>query len=626
MCPPSAALLVNNDQSYRGARLLTSRSSIHAGATPTSRSEWKVLYPYTADLLALEFCRNTAQHISPQLRSVRSPLSPTAWAAALSGHPDRALAGFLLRGLSEGFRIGFFRSAPLRGATRNMLSALQHPEVVESYLEKECSLQRMLGPFPPETLPRLHINRFGVIPKGHNTGKWRLVTDLSYPPGASVNDGIDPDLCSLSYTTVEDVAAVAARYPQGALLTKLDVESAYRLVPVHPVDRPLQAVEWSGRIYVDPMLPFGLWSAPKLFNAIADALEWCTRRGGVRHVFHYLDDFIVVGPPGSSECAEALKTLDRTFAQLGVPIADHKRDGPTTCITFLGIEIDTVSSQLRLPDEKLLRLRSLLTEWGDRKACNRRDLESLVGTLNHACKVVRSGRAFLRRMLDLLCGMPAHRPIHLNRAFRSDLLWWHTFVADWNGISYLPPSLHLPQLEMSSDASGSWGCGAWYGTHWFQFRWDEISLPLPIMVKELLPIVLAGWVWGHTWTGYRIICHCDNQAVVAALRSRSSKQSHIMHMLRTLAFVEAVHGFSLAPQYVHTRANYLADDLSRNFMSSFFTKVPQADCMPTPLPHPLLELLLDQTLDWTSPRWLQLFNVTFGRDWPPLLDVRTTQP
>ena len=170
MCPPSAALLINNDQSHRGARLLTSRSSIHAGATPTSRSEWKVLYPYTADLLALEFCRNTAQHISPQLRSVRSPLSPMAWAAALSGHPDRALAGFLLRGLSEGFRIGFFRSAPLRGATRNMLSALQHPEVVESYLEKECSLQRMLGPFPPETLPRLHINRFGVIPKGHNTG------------------------------------------------------------------------------------------------------------------------------------------------------------------------------------------------------------------------------------------------------------------------------------------------------------------------------------------------------------------------------------------------------------------------------------------------------------------------
>ena len=127
----------------------------------------------------------------------------------------------------------------------------------------------MLGPFPPilTQLPPLHINRFGVIPKGHNTGKWRLITDLSYPPEYNVNDGIYSAFCSLSDATVEQVAAVAA---PGALLAKIDIESAYRLVPVHPLDRPLQAVEWGGMLYVDPMLPFGLGSAPKIVN---DALE-----------------------------------------------------------------------------------------------------------------------------------------------------------------------------------------------------------------------------------------------------------------------------------------------------------------------------------------------------------------
>jgi hypothetical protein len=92
------------------------------------------------------------------------------------------------------------------------------------------------------------VNRFGVIPEGHNTGKWRLITDLSFPPGRSVNDGVDPDLCSLTYTTVDHVAEIAVSLGKGTLLAKQDIESAYCLVPVHPQDRPLQAVQWKDHI------------------------------------------------------------------------------------------------------------------------------------------------------------------------------------------------------------------------------------------------------------------------------------------------------------------------------------------------------------------------------------------
>ena len=271
----------------------------------------------------------------------------------------------------------------------------------------------MLGPFLREeldALPEAQINCFGVIPKGHNTGKWCLITDLSFPHGSSVNDGIAPELCSLVYVSVDTVAAVAAGYGRGALLAKMDIESAYRLIPVHPQDRPLQAVQWGGAIYVDPMLPFGLRSAPKIFNAVADALEWCARQRGSHQVFHYLHDFIVVGPPGTPRCAEWMTTLLDTCANLGVPIAEHKCDGPTPCLTFLGIEVDTVAGELRLPADKLHRLQSQLLQWGDRKACARRELESLVGLLNHACKVVWPGRTFLRRMIDLIHSVPMHPP------------------------------------------------------------------------------------------------------------------------------------------------------------------------------------------------------------------------
>ena len=113
----------------------------------------------------------------------------------------------------------------------------------------------MLGPFTEtDDLPSLQVNRFGVIPKGHNSGKWRLITDLSYPPGQSINEGIDPALCSMAYTIVDEVTAIVAQLGRGALMSKIDIESAYRLVPVHP----LLAMRWEGHTYIDPMLPFGL--------------------------------------------------------------------------------------------------------------------------------------------------------------------------------------------------------------------------------------------------------------------------------------------------------------------------------------------------------------------------------
>ena len=140
---------------------------------------------------------------------------------------------------------------------------------------------RVFGPFPSSTAPCVHINRFGVIPKKHQPGKWRLITDLSFPEGASMNDAIDPSLCSLTYVTVDTVAAAATSLGRHSLLAKIDVKSAYQLIPVHPSDCKWLGMQWQGRIYVDAMLPFGLRSAPKIFNAMADAMEWCVINQGV---------------------------------------------------------------------------------------------------------------------------------------------------------------------------------------------------------------------------------------------------------------------------------------------------------------------------------------------------------
>lgn len=136
-------------------------------------------------------------------------------------------------------------------------------------------------------------------------------------------------------------------------MAKIDIEAAYRVIPARTQDHPLQAVEWEGNIYVDPILPLGLCTAPKFFNAVADALTWHLRRHGIRYILHYLDDFIVTG------CQETVAILCR---QLGLPIAEHKRDGPTI---YLGIIIDSMAGELRLQDDKLRRLQALLGRLGD---------------------------------------------------------------------------------------------------------------------------------------------------------------------------------------------------------------------------------------------------------------------
>ena len=470
-----------------------------------SLAVWDKLYHYTSDLLCLDSCRSTEATIPPELAVVRTPLVVAEWASALQAHSDRAFVRYVIEGLSYGFRIGFNRDTPLKPASSNMHSAHMHPTVITKYIQGEISRGRMLGPFPPTFAPpELQINWFRVIPKGHNMGKWRLITDLSFPPGRRVNDGVDPEPCSLTYTTVDEVATIIAGLGRGALMEKVDVESAYRLVPVQPHDRALQAVQWQGLTYVDPMLPFGLRSAPKIFNAIAATFHWHLSQLGIGHIRHYLDDFIIMAPPESHKCQEDLATLLRAASTLGIPIASQKTEGPTTSLVFLGIEADTVAGELRLPRAKLQRLKILLNQWGSRRACARRDLESLVGLLNHVCKVVRSGFSFLRRMTDLLHSRAnathpgAQTLIRLNRGFCADLAWWQCFMDEWNGVSFLHTPHHLPSLHVSSDASGCWGCGAWWGAHWFQVEWSETSRPLPIMVKELLPIVVGSAIWGYS--------------------------------------------------------------------------------------------------------------------------------
>lgn len=445
--------------------------------------------------------------------------------------------------------------------------------------------------------------------------KWRLIMDLSFPFKHGVNAGISEELASITYARMDEAVELILQLGGGAELVKLDLKNAYRIVPIHPQDQHLLAISWEGKTYVDRALPFGLRSAPKIFSAVADMIAWALHCAGIQHLIHYLDDFLFICAPNTEDGRKALALALCILQFLGVPVAAHKTEGPSTCVPFLGILIDTVACELRLPTEKIQRLRVLIHSWCHKKACTRKELESLLGHLSHAASVVRAGRTFLRQLFGLLHLTKApHQCVRLNAAARADLLWWKCLLHCWNGSSFFP--LPTPAAQVYSDASGTFGCGAVVaGLGWFQVAWPREWQDTDISVKELVPVVVAAALWGKYWAGKHIRFHSDNMAVVAVLNSRSARTPLLMHLLRCFSFYCAYFRFHVSATHIPGILNTAADALSRNNLSLFSSVVPQA--RQYAIPPALFELLIATTPDWGSADWTRLFVRSLNEASPP---------
>ena len=574
-------------------------------------------YSYIADLLGLAAATPAERYQPlpvPLLSRVTSPLILPAWQTLLQNLPDRSFSNYITAGIRDGFRIGFshHHSSLSTIPSRNLRSASEHPAVIQAYLNAEIAAGRVVGPMPLPLPPSTHISPFGVIPKKHQPNKWRLIVDLSSPLGRSINDGILSSLCSVRYAGIDEALSLLRMLGPGAWLAKLDIMHAYRIVPIHPDDRPLLGMSWQNHTFIDTCLPFGLCSAPKIFSALADALMWIMLQQGITSSIHYLDDFLFASSTREA-CLAQLQLAMAICDRLGVPIAPNKVEGPATSLTFLGIEFDTIKGELRLPDNKLVRARQSISQWVQRKACNKRELLSLLGELHHFSYIVRPGRPFLRHLIEL-SKLPRRldHQVRLSLPARSDIMWWHTYISLWNGRAFFPLS-SSPEVTLTTDASGSWGCGALLSFSWFQFEWRLHTRDWHICAQELFPIVLAAATWGPEWHSAQLSCNCDNEAVVYVINKGSARDPIVAHLLRCLFFYAAHYHFSIRAVHIAGQTNILADALSRNNLAMFFSSFPQASPYPTPVSPAAIAMAVSPSLDWTSPDWKQLFLNSLSR-------------
>ena len=265
--------------------------------------------------------------------------------------------------------------------------------------------------------------------------------------------------------------------------------------------------------------------------------------------------------------------------------------------------------ELSLDTDRLAAIRNDLKRWLLLPPCSRKDLQSLIGTLSFAAKVVPAGRSFLRRMLDTLAvaDRTNARTVHLSDDFRADLRWWHRFSAEWNGRSVIPtpfwsnPAFKPPNAQWAitddlyTDACLD-GYGAVFGKHWTHGRWTHAqrvaaqraqTLSMPYL--EMLAIALALATWAPLLSGRRLTVRSDAKSAVEAFRTGTSKDAGLMGLIRPLLFIAATHHFAIRIEHISGSDNDCADALSRNEITTFVKLSPASDFSPTPtgvLPTP----------------------------------------
>ena len=509
-------------------------------------------------------------------------------------NPDKE---FLLQGLEFGFRIPFEGPLPPL-SVRNHKSVLANPIVVSDMIENEISLGRVAGPFQSPPLPSFHSSPLGLVAK-KEPGSYRIIHDLSFPIGNSVNSGISPECTKVSYQTLDEALEIICTLGNECLIAKADIESAYRIIPIHPDSVHLLGFTWEGKFYYDRCLPFGLSVSCRIFEAFSHAIHWILiHHFNIPNITHILDDFMFFGPTKSLVCSTSLLAFLTLAAEAGIPVKTSKTCPPSSTSILYGIEVDTVLMEARLPLDKVSKSVSAVSNMLLKRKTTLKELQSLLGLLNFVCLVIFPGRAFLRRLFSL--SRKATRPTHyirITNEAKLNLQAWLVFLSDFNGVTLLRERRWISsmKLHLYSDAATSCGYGAVLGDEWVAGIWPESWKSFHISIMELYPIVLAVELWHSRLAHQSIIFHCDNSAVCHIINSHSSKDPVIMTLVRRLVVSSMKYDILFHAIHVPGLLNPLADALSRQDIAKARQLAPAlaavATCVPPSLqPDSILEL------------------------------------
>ena len=243
-------------------------------------------------------------------------------------------------------------------------------------LELDCGA--VIGPFASNHYSRpIVISPLNSVPKP-NSSERRMILDLSWPSGSSINDAI-PDRIylshpySLAYPTIDTIANRVGSLGRGCLLFKHDLKRAYRQFPMDPFDYPLLGYQWNGELYFDVVVPMGLKTAVMACQRLTSAVCYMLTQDRCC-VVNYLDDFISIASP--DKALQDYEIRGSLLRDLGLQESPSKACPPSTILTCLGVEVNTRDLTLSVTPARLQELETLLVQWSSRRSATKSELQS----------------------------------------------------------------------------------------------------------------------------------------------------------------------------------------------------------------------------------------------------------
>lgn len=374
---------------------------------------------------------------------------------------------FILNGIFYGFKVIDIDTDIIPYSCKNYSSCLVEGnfEKLKKLLRSEVDEQKLSivdeKPFC--------VHSMGVIGK-KGTAKIRPITDCSKPEGKSVNCYMETVQDKFHYVTVENIVS---HMIEGKLwvMSTVDLASAYRSVMIRPVDRCYFGLAFEGQYLVDNCLCFGSRCSPFIFNRLTDSICRFLRGKGLS-CWNYLDDIICLSKDITSGIEDQL-FLIQTLRRLGFYIAWNKVRSPTRKCVYLGIEIDTVEMCLRLPADRLDKLRTELLFWSKRRKATEKQLQILAGHLSHCAKIIQGANLYMHFLYGILEEARTKRKVKLTSEFHDVLQWWMNLAFSFNSVPIVDIKRNRSWISVTSGTLPVITEGALFST---EIQWPCVYL------------------------------------------------------------------------------------------------------------------------------------------------------
>ena len=525
----------------------------------------------------------TPNYCGARIPLAHSKLNIPRWRHHLIGYGEPEIAWYLQFGFPLGLQDD--PSPVLSPARANHGSSYQFFTTIDKFIKVGVEKCDLVGPYAKSPFECFHISPIMTAPKKPSSR--RPVFDATFGDH-SLNNYTPSDHylgqpMEYAYPRIEDFKDLILAKGPGCYIWKRDLSRFFLQIPLCPVDYPKVMFIWRHFFFFFAGLMFGLRNSGYQGQRVTSAVTWIHQRLGLEteieekfSSMNYSDDI------GGAEITQqrannAFLALADLLVDLGLEESHDKAHPPSTRMPYLGVEFNTVAMTMSIPAEKLEEVRGEIKLWLKKTTATKRNLQKLLGKLFWVSRCVRHSRSFMGHLLGqlkLTNLVSENKKVKLSEDCMEDILWWDRYLRRFNGVEIIyltdPVMLSLDQLLGSSalvncgDAQ-MMGGGSYFNMEYWSRpfpRWLQDPI-IPIHVKEFWVVLASAWLWGECWRGKVVHIFSDSDPVVDVLVHEKTKDPKMQILLREFLFIVCTRGFTPVFRKISSKANAVADYISR---------------------------------------------------------------